>query len=336
MTPSSELLSSHDLDEIAHLAYSAPDPEALVTRLVDAVDGGHILNKRDFGYALTLAAEIVEREEDDPERALALAERAIDVYRTHGEPDGYSRAMRARLLHRLGRVDDAMAGLEELRPLLTVDPAAIYVTEVLEEVGYDDLAERWLTDAVRELLDRSTDRPYAAEESQQQTAAMVYGLVQQRHRLRGEMELPHDDLDNLADRLRAASSRALDQLDDGPHGIVFWPRPEFNALLLRWPALAETYGTGWDDHRARAERDLVALAEEGVTDLGLVAGSADGLATFARDADLDPTDLTTVDEYADSLLAEADPIPWPPGRNEPCWCGSGSKYKKCCLPRSRS
>jgi len=23
-------------------------------------------------------------------------------------------------------------------------------------------------------------------------------------------------------------------------------------------------------------------------------------------------------------------IPWPPGRNEPCWCGSGRKYKKCC------
>jgi uncharacterized protein YecA (UPF0149 family) len=22
-----------------------------------------------------------------------------------------------------------------------------------------------------------------------------------------------------------------------------------------------------------------------------------------------------------------------PGRNEPCWCGSGKKYKKCHLPR---
>jgi preprotein translocase subunit SecA len=21
-----------------------------------------------------------------------------------------------------------------------------------------------------------------------------------------------------------------------------------------------------------------------------------------------------------------------PGRNEPCWCGSGKKYKKCCYP----
>jgi len=22
-----------------------------------------------------------------------------------------------------------------------------------------------------------------------------------------------------------------------------------------------------------------------------------------------------------------------PGRNEPCYCGSGKKYKKCCLPK---
>ncbi|WP_370013527.1 SEC-C metal-binding domain-containing protein [Nocardiopsis sp. Huas11] len=23
-------------------------------------------------------------------------------------------------------------------------------------------------------------------------------------------------------------------------------------------------------------------------------------------------------------------IPWPPGRNQPCWCDAGRKYKKCC------
>ena len=29
-------------------------------------------------------------------------------------------------------------------------------------------------------------------------------------------------------------------------------------------------------------------------------------------------------------------LAWPPGRNDPCWCGSRTKYKKCCLPRPRS
>ncbi|MFE3459325.1 SEC-C metal-binding domain-containing protein [Nocardiopsis aegyptia] len=23
-------------------------------------------------------------------------------------------------------------------------------------------------------------------------------------------------------------------------------------------------------------------------------------------------------------------VPWPPQRNETCWCGSARKYKKCC------
>ena len=27
-------------------------------------------------------------------------------------------------------------------------------------------------------------------------------------------------------------------------------------------------------------------------------------------------------------------IPWPPGRNDTCWCGSGIKYKKCCASPS--
>lgn len=36
--------------------------------------------------------------------------------------------------------------------------------------------------------------------------------------------------------------------------------------------------------------------------------------------------------YAAHLASIADPsvIAWPPGRNQPCWCGSGRKYKKCC------
>jgi hypothetical protein len=37
-------------------------------------------------------------------------------------------------------------------------------------------------------------------------------------------------------------------------------------------------------------------------------------ARYAADLCSDPTRGTT----------------WPPGRNEPCWCGSGRKYKKCC------
>jgi hypothetical protein len=31
-------------------------------------------------------------------------------------------------------------------------------------------------------------------------------------------------------------------------------------------------------------------------------------------------------------MADGETIPWPPGRNEPCWCGSQRKYKKMLWP----
>jgi len=30
------------------------------------------------------------------------------------------------------------------------------------------------------------------------------------------------------------------------------------------------------------------------------------------------------------ITPEGELIPWPPERNDRCWCGSGAKYKKCC------
>jgi hypothetical protein len=29
-------------------------------------------------------------------------------------------------------------------------------------------------------------------------------------------------------------------------------------------------------------------------------------------------------------LPDGRRVVWPPPRNNPCWCGSGAKYKKCC------
>ena len=45
--------------------------------------------------------------------------------------------------------------------------------------------------------------------------------------------------------------------------------------------------------------------------------------------------LTWVRWRARTALRDARPggpqvIGWPPGRNQPCWCRSGRKYKKCC------
>lgn len=44
----------------------------------------------------------------------------------------------------------------------------------------------------------------------------------------------------------------------------------------------------------------------------------------------DPGESSSRAAYAAELARQGGTGPWPPGRNEPCWCGSGRKYKRCC------
>ncbi|SCE83837.1 SEC-C motif-containing protein [Micromonospora haikouensis] len=327
------LLTTDDLDEIGHLeSPERADPEALLARLLRAVDSDRIADPRDRGYALSLASGIAETELKDLARALDLADRAVEADRASGESIVSARADRARLLHLLGRADEAMAELTALRPLLETDPTASYLVDTLEDTGRVELAERWLTEAARAVMGRVHEPE--SEEARRAAGAMLYGLVRHRHRIRADLGLPHDDLDDLSDRLDAAGPTP-DPAAGTREGLLFWPRADLNALLLRWPALATQLGANWDEHRGVVERELIGLAADGAPGLALVPGSADGFAAHVADGDLDPTDEETVDSYAETLLASLDAMPWPPGRNDPCWCGAGGKYKKCCLPRSR-
>ncbi|MEU5905700.1 SEC-C domain-containing protein [Micromonospora sp. NPDC047467] len=326
-----ELLTTDRIDEIGTLGSTSPDPAALAAELVSAVDEGRVADPDDTGYALLVAADILEQAGDLAD-ALALATRAIAE---QPDEDAYARSVRGGLLLRLGREDEGLAELTDLRPLLETNPDATYLVDELAESGHAETALEWLTAALDAILERTRAQQHASEDAQDEAAAMIYGLTQRRHDLREEMGLPHDEYDNLADRLRAASNHALDALDDGPATLLFWPPAEFTALLLRWPALVDTYPATWDEHRAQIERALAEAANLGGADLGVVAGTVAGLAAFAERAGGDPTDEETLDEYADSL-DEAGVTAWPPGRNDTCWCGSGSKYKKCCLPRSRA
>jgi hypothetical protein len=162
--------------------------------------------------------------------------------------------------------------------------------------------------------------------------AMLAGLVQQRHRLRQALDLPHDRYDDLAVRL----SNAMEQGSAaGGAAMLFWPSGEFDRAIDRWPALAQEYGHDWDEHRAGIELALRQLSDDGHAALSVLTASVDGLDALAVRTGGDPTDPETLEEYA-AELGTADETPWPPGRNDRCWCGSGVKYKKCCLSRSRA
>jgi uncharacterized protein YecA (UPF0149 family) len=51
---------------------------------------------------------------------------------------------------------------------------------------------------------------------------------------------------------------------------------------------------------------------------------------IASEHDIDPDAPEARARAAYELAQGGRAIAWPPGRNDPCWCGSGKKYKKCC------
>jgi SEC-C motif len=331
------LLTADDLDEISAASFDADDPMTVLADLVDAVEHGRVADKADIGYALILAAEIANRVEE-LETALALADRAIEAHRLHGSAEyGYPRTFRAGLLLRLGREDEGLAELTRLRPLVTQDPDAVaYVTGALEVAGRAEIAEQWLSAALETVLARQALEADHGITAYRRAAPLVYLLAQERHRIRRELDLPYDEHDDLADELCDAVAGVLaeeyDDDDDGEPAVLFWPRVEHDQLLARWPALARWYGSTWDEHRRMLERDLQARARSGAGAPSVLTGSAGDLARYAARAGGDAADEEVIEGYIQDLPERS----WPPGRNEPCWCGSGLKYKKCCLARSRA
>jgi uncharacterized protein YecA (UPF0149 family) len=79
------------------------------------------------------------------------------------------------------------------------------------------------------------------------------------------------------------------------------------------------------------EVKLDALASEGASRVSAVPYNAESFAVAVDalgDRAADPTAAKR--EYLDARYAEGHYVQWPPPRNQPCWCGSGTKYKKCC------
>jgi tetratricopeptide (TPR) repeat protein len=332
------LLTSGDLGALGRSIGAVEEPLVVAADLVRAVDEGRIATVSDTAYALGLAAEILEGH-GDLLAALGLAARSVEANRRYG-PGGnfYPDAYHGELLLRLGREEEAMAVLGELRPLLTEDEDAVsYVSEALHAGGRTEVALEWLTVALEAALaGRQAVASRRGEPVYERAAVIAFGLAQQRHRLRRELDAPHDELDHLADQLEDAARHLLDADEeyDGT-AVLFWPNAEFERLVLRWPVLAKVYGDGWDEHRTRLERVLVRLAESGGTRLALLDGAVDELAVYASRRREDPTDAEVRQGYVKRLQDNPRARAWPPQRNAACWCGSGAKYKKCCLPRSR-
>jgi tetratricopeptide (TPR) repeat protein len=325
------LLLRDDLDELSDAAYEADDAAASAAEIASLATGGRLADPADVAYAYQLAAEIYERV-DELEHALAMAERCLAAYRERREAEpGSIRAFRAELLLRIGREDEAMAELTSLRPAMTTSAlAAAYIPEALAAGGRADTATEWLIAALAELGSRDDDDPVLAQ------------LLATRERL---AEAPGGGPEDVAEEdLSPAEDDSPDLgWDDVPYlsseaVVLVWPREQYELVDDRWPEVLEATGaTDWDDYRRRHQALVAGWAEQSRAPLWQVTGTADGFAEFLRerDVDQDTADLVVLaEEYGTYLAEQDDALLLPPGRGDPCWCGSGASYEACCLPLS--
>jgi hypothetical protein len=260
-------------------------------------------------------------------------------------------------------LDRARACAHELRSLLAADDASDtapeYVAEAFEEAGLLQEAHRWFNLATREVDPDSVEVSLAGE------LTALFG----RRRVRQRLGLAEDRLDQAAERARqrilpglgggasAAADAVMDvgddlydevdnEVDDGvddmedlldamPAGrigrlaVLHWPAGEFERFVERWPDLAEGYGGDPEGHRRQTEEELRELSLRGAP-VAVALGDLDEYLAFAADRGVDPMQGTSRARYAAEIGRTERVVTWPPGRNEPCWCGSGMKYKRCC------
>jgi hypothetical protein len=283
----------------------APDPIAALRALdaLAAADG-----PPPFDLALEydeLAAELAEH---DAYALAADAERRALELGYDGDPDG--RELLAWYLLRSGGRDEAERLFAQLRDERGPTDVA---TDLLASDAYIDCG---LVDEGLAALDAAVARARAGDDAEDLAEALV-----QRLEARREFGREEDDDDREAATLVVAAGPV-------PQPVVFWFPPEEGVrAAARWPEVADELAD-----RAAYDRQVEQDAREASDAAGrhpaIVPVVLDDFVAWFAASGRDGDELDALQEYAEEHGAGA--IAWPPGRNDPCWCGSGRKYKKCC------
>ncbi len=248
---------------------------------------------------------------------------------------GDARSYYSGFLFDTGRPEQGRTVLDELWRSQPTEPATFCCAgEVCEVRGDREAALRWFTAGLTRCFE-DIDRLASADVARNHNLCMLLGA---RGRVRAALGQPPDDWDRLAETARAGWTSlldrpltprggALDRIQRPQVVALYWPPSEFAALTARWPALAADYGEHID-HRRSVETQLREHARLG-TSGAVTVGSCRDLVAFLGARSAEPPDAATRLKYAASTRASGD-VSWPPERNQPCWCSSGRKYKRCC------
>lgn len=291
-------------------------------------------------------------------RRAGMHERAEGIWReliSEGGEDGdFARVELASHLLDVGS-EEAWAELAVLKAQEQTDGGPWRLAAELFE-RHGDLAEalEWFTMAT----DRFGEQERAELTKKSGWASLPGMLIRARRRVREAMQLPPDDIDKSvlsqdeierlftslspAGEAPAAPQESAGVLAGVPaapreHPTVrlaemrtlAWQRAELPAAAEHWPALLGE-DTDPDNYHHFLEAKLRKMAAEGITRFVLVPGTVDSLVRYVRETGREPVDAAARRAYLELRYAQGHQLGWPPPRNAPCWCGSSTKYKKCC------
>jgi len=115
--------------------------------------------------------------------------------------------------------------------------------------------------------------------------------------------------------------------------LAWFPRGEWEEAVDAWPDLLVDLPADHLAYSHRIEARLKRLARSLVGHpLRVAAMTVEGLRQYCTDNGVHPDSGEARASYAAELARLQEALVWPPGRNAPCWCGSGRKYKLCCGP----
>jgi hypothetical protein len=113
--------------------------------------------------------------------------------------------------------------------------------------------------------------------------------------------------------------------------LAWFPAGDYDDALARWPSLAEDWAdVEHDEYCRRFQWELLRLTGYGVPMRGIAPLRLAEYLPWCADEGRDPELPESRAHYAAELTRRSEFIGWPPDRNDPCWCGSGRKYKRCC------
>jgi SEC-C motif len=277
------------------------------------------------------------------EDALAAADATVDAgLRSNPDP----RCLRAEILMRAGRVAEAEPIWAEVLAD-TPDDLWLYNNAGLEyaHAGDHEAALGWLTDGLRlalrtadpeRLLEQLTDLRQNSLDKLDRPADALQ--KQAAWFLRDEGQAPSAWVEEPASKSAdGAASLLIDTV-----AVAWLPAGDYEQAVALWPELATSEMVAGPDgplpHRlyCRAmQQRFVEIWEPGLTGLSIAPVRVAPFTAWCAEQGAQP-DAEARAHYAAHLAAHAESglVSWPPSRNEPCWCGSGRKYKKCCAAPS--